>query len=49
MNSELTHSEIILRIEELSDIDNIFETVQMQDNLEEINSLAKILIQNKII
>jgi hypothetical protein len=46
MNSELTHSEIILRIEELSNFENIYDPTQLESNMEEINDLVKILIQN---
>jgi len=46
MNSELTHSEIILRIEKLSNFENIYDPTQLESNMEEINDLVKILIQN---
>jgi hypothetical protein len=36
-------TKIIERIKELSDIENIFETDQMQDNLEHIHNLIKLL------
>jgi hypothetical protein len=43
MNLELTYSEVITKIEELSNFENLNDSNQMQSNLEEINSLVKIL------
>ena len=43
----MNYSEIITRIEELSNFENLHDSNQMQNNLEEINSLIKILQEYK--
>lgn len=47
MNLELTYSELIEKIEELSNFENLNDSNQMQSNLEEINLLIKILQEYK--
>lgn len=47
MNFEMNYSEVIAKIEELSNFENLNDANQMQNNLEEINSLIKILQEYK--